>query len=323
MVRVDLMDAMDRALRRYRNMPQVPFGGVRVIMIGDLFQLPPVAQDEDAETLLHHYKGLFFHHAPAVEEMNLELFELTKVYRQRDKIFSSALTRIRAAQQTQHDMDLINRRVVDGLSVRPKERATYIVFTNSKANAVNEMFLQQIEGEVFESRVILSGNATISRVPCEELVRFKIGAQIIFISNDAGGRWQNGRIGKIVGVRGEIVQVELTNNNVIDVPKYDFIVWDYVLKDNNLERIESGSARQYPFKLGWAITAHKSQGQTFDCVHIDISDTQAFADGQMYVALSRCSSLKNLTLSRRIYAQEIRSNTESLAFLAKLRQATS
>lgn len=321
MVRVDLMDAMDRALRRYRDQSDMPFGGIRMILVGDLFQLPPVANEDDAKDLLKHYAGLRFFSAPAYTEIQPELFDLKKVFRQKDKTFSSILTRIRHSRQTAADLDVINSRVVATYVPGQEEGTITIVFTNAKADTVNTTMLDQLTGELIQSKTVYAGEATNARVPCEDVVRFKVGAQIVFINNDPSGRWYNGLIGTITGVDGDIVKVTSRYGQKIDVPKVEFIVWDYLDKHGAPERVDSGSAIQYPFKLGWAITAHKSQGQTFDRVHIDITDANAFADGQMYVALSRCRTLENLTISRKIHSKEIRVNKEAEEYIERIRSA--
>lgn len=321
MVRVDLMDAMDRALRRYRDQPDTPFGGIRMILVGDLFQLPPVANDDDAETLLQHYTGLRFFNAPAFAKIQPELFDLKRVFRQKDKTFSSVLTKIRHSRQTTTDLDIINGRVVNTYVPGQEEGTITIVFTNAKADTVNTEMLGKLPGDPIQSLTAYTGEATNSRVPCEDKLIFKIGAQIVFINNDPSGRWYNGLIGTITALDGEVVKVTSRYGQKIDVPKVAFIVWDYIDKHGGLERVDSGSAVQYPFKLGWAITAHKAQGQTFDRVHIDITDAKAFADGQMYVALSRCRTLENLTISRRIHSKEINVNKESEGYIATLKRS--
>ncbi|RPI66378.1 MAG: AAA family ATPase, partial [Ignavibacteriae bacterium] len=230
-------------------------------------------------------------------------------------------TKIRHSRQTTTDLDLINGRVVATYVPGQEEGTITIVFTNAKADTVNKTMLDKLPGELLQSRTSYSGEATNARVPCEDIVRFKDGAQIVFINNDSSGRWYNGLIGTVTGVNGDVVKVTSRYGQKIDVPKVEFVVWDYVDKHGAPERVDSGSAFQYPFKLGWAITAHKSQGQTFDRVHIDITDAKAFADGQMYVALSRCRTLENLTISRRIHSKEIMVNKEAEEYSEKIRKA--
>jgi ribosomal protein L21E len=305
MVRVDVMDAMDRDLRRYRNQPDVPFGGVRMIFVGDLFQLPPVTKNEGVRLLHKSYIGVQFFNAPAFSEIRYASFDLKKAFRQKDKAFSKVLSKIRRARHTTKDLDVINSRVLHTYEAGQEVGTMTIVFTNAKAERVNAMLLDKLSGALFQSKTVYSGQATNDLVGCEDLVMFKVGAQIVFINNDKSGQWYNGLTGTITGVNGEIVTVTSRDGRRIDVSKVEFIVWDYVAKDGIPERVASGTALQYPFKLGWAITAHKSQGQTFDRVHIDNTDGKAFAAGQMYVALSRCRRLADLTISRRIDSTEI------------------
>lgn len=317
MVRVDLMDAMDRALRFYRGVDE-PFGGVRMVFVGDLFQLPPVANDEDSAELRQHYTGTMYYHAPSMIGLTLTFFDLVKVFRQTDKVFSSVLNKIRHAKQRDHDLDVINKRVKATSDVAHEKDVITIVFTNIKAEATNTAALERLSGEMIVSQATYEAEAKPSDVPCENIVRFKVGAQITFINNDPDGRWYNGLIGTITGIESDVVNVTTRYGDKLNVPKVEFTVWEYIDRDGVPERVAVGSATQYPFKLAWAITAHKSQGQTFDRVHIDIDDSKAFADGQMYVALSRCRTLENLTISRKIRTKEIMVNKEALEYLRVL-----
>jgi len=319
MVRVDVMDAIDRALRRYRSKEEV-YGGMRMVFVGDLMQLPPVVTQDDEPALREHYSGNMFYNAPGMHSIPMSFFELKKVHRQPDKKFANVLNKIRHGVQTDSDLGIINSRIVSTQAAASESNVLTVVFRNSNANHINQVALDQLSGDVVVSQTVYEGNATDKSVPCENLLRFKLNARIAFINNDPKKNWCNGTLGEIVAIKDASNVVVLTRSGQeIDVPRIEFPVWEYINRNGVVERVEVGSATQFPFKLAWAITAHKAQGQTFDRVHIDIDDDRAFADGQMYVALSRCRTLADLSISRKIRTPEIMVSKESMEYLNTLR----
>lgn len=320
MVRVDLIDAIDRALRRYRSMPDVPFGGIRVLLFGDPYQLPPVSNDVVAKKLQERYSAetYKFHDAPVFRQLPLLHMKLVKVWRQREARFIEALNNVRVGTSVVDDLDYLNSKVTSTSSVLNESNVVSIAFTNAKVDAYNTQRLNQLEGEEIVSKAELHGNVDMVQVPCEDVVNFKVGAQVIFINNDSDKRWFNGSVGQILRADENTVTVRLDDGKTLDVSKIPFPVLDHTRTENGVESKEIGKAVQFPFKLGWSLTAHKAQGQTYSRVHIDIDGSSPFSSGQMYVALSRCSSLAGLTISREIAAHEIRADLSSEEFLQSL-----
>lgn len=303
MLRADVLDMMDFSLRHIRRNEQ-PFGGAQMLFIGDLYQLPPVVRDENI--LQRYYRSPFFFSAKALENMNLVTIELTKVYRQKDETFLNILNAIRDGHINEIDFDLLNSRF--NPDFEPKEQAyVYLTSHNRMADSINRKKLDDLptKSYVYEARII--GDFRENQYPNEVELELKVGAQIMFIRNDASGerRYFNGKLAEIVHLDDEDIYVMIDGDS--EEYKLKKEVWEqkvYSLDaDKNIQEEVLGSFEQFPIRLAWAVTIHKSQGLTFDRVIIDAG--KSFASGQVYVALSRCRTLDGIVLKSKITPQII------------------
>lgn len=304
MVRADLMDAVDWALRLNRDKPKIPFGGVQVILFGDLFQLPPVVDRDMAEVFERRYKSPYFFSADVIHEIELECLELPKIYRQSESAFIDLLNKIRDKRFGPSDLNRLNERVVADPPIQNGDFVT-LTTTNQRASEINQNRLNALPGRAFQYQADVTGEFEETLYPNDSALALKKGAQVMLIKNDANKRWVNGTIGLIEHLLDDAVTVSV-DGRTHDVPRAIWKKIRYVYNED-ADRIESkeiGSFEQYPIKLAWAITIHKSQGQTFDRVLIELGDG-AFAHGQVYVALSRCTSFSGLRLKRPVAASDV------------------
>ncbi|OIQ30879.1 MAG: hypothetical protein BM564_01310 [Bacteroidetes bacterium MedPE-SWsnd-G2] len=319
MVRADLLDAIDVLLQRIRN-NQTAFGGIRMIFFGDLFQLPPVLLNNESEQFLIRYKSPYFFSAKAFlqkdlfsEPFQLKTCELQTIYRQKDSAFTALLNSVRTNTITPEQLQILNRQVIDSNSDSNDEFQINLVSTNAIAKRINLENLKLIDAKHFSFNASHTGNIENLR-PNDSEVILKVGAQVMFINNDAQKRWVNGSIGKIVGVHKLIdpedqdsyqaLKVELENGKIVDVTPNTWEISKYLFKAGRFVREEIGTFTQIPLKLAWAITIHKSQGKTFNKVKIDLG-YGSFAHGQTYVALSRCKTLEHIKLAQPILMSDI------------------
>ena len=302
MVRADLLDAIDFTLRRLRK-NQSPFGGVQLLVIGDLFQLAPVVRDFIWPTLNRYYKTPFFFSSIAWKYSQALTIELKKIYRQDDEAFISILNNIRNGVKLDSDIDRLN----ENFDHQSKANETITLTThNRKANAINQTELTRIESPEFSLKAKVTGQFNESSYPTNEKIILKKGAQVMFIRNHSEGLYFNGKIGTVESKNNEGIYVQCEgDDSPILVEPIEWKNTRYKLNEasNEIEPEEVGAFEQYPLKLAWAVTVHKSQGLTFDNAIVDLEDT--FAPGQLYVALSRCRSLDGLILSSRISPQNI------------------
>ena len=302
MVRADTLDAIDSTLRRYRNR-FIPFGGVQLLMIGDLQQLAPVVKDDDREILGRYYQSFFFFESKALENTDFVTIELKHIFRQDDQVFIDLLNRIRNNDVNQAVLDELNKRYIPDFD--PDSGGGYITLTthNHQARTINDSRLEKLPGKTHSFTAIVKDEFPEFSYPNDTELVLKTGAQVMFIKNDLSGDrlFFNGKIGKIISFDDDIIVVRCPGDDFsIRVEKAEWQNMKYTLNDETKEIDETvvGTFTQYPLKLAWAITIHKSQGLTFDRAVIDAS--AAFAHGQVYVALSRCRSLDGLVLSSRI-----------------------
>jgi hypothetical protein len=302
MVRADLLDAIDYTLRRMRR-NQEPFGGVQLLVIGDLYQLAPVVRDYVWPTLNKYYETPFFFSSIAWQYSNALTFELNKIYRQEDENFINILNNIRNGIKDENDITRLNENFNHKL-----EASETITLTthNRKADAINQTELNRLDSQKFELEAKVKGQFNESSYPTNEKIILKKGAQVMFLRNHQDGIYYNGKIGIVQGKTDEGVKVFCKGDHeTILVEPIEWKNTRYKLNEasGEIEPEEVGSFEQYPLKLAWAVTVHKSQGLTFDKAIVDLEDT--FAPGQLYVALSRCRSLEGLTLSSMIKAANI------------------
>lgn len=323
MVRADLLDCVDKFLRLNGNKKNIPFGGVQMIFIGDLYQLPPIISRDEKEIFAEHYKSGYFFSSFVFENFKMDFIELEKIYRQKDKKFINILNNIRNNSVCKNDLDELNKRLDLDFELAVDDFYIYLTTTNDLSRKVNEEHLKKIQGEEYFFQGEVKGKFDEKYLPTDISLTIKDGAQVMLLNNDSQGRWVNGSIGKVIGVgegdKGtEVVFVELENGKVVEVETYNWTIFKYIYNDkiNALETEESGSFLQYPLKLAWSLTIHKSQGKTFDKVIVDIG-WGTFAFGQVYVALSRCVSLKGLILKKPIEKKHIFIDWKVVEFITK------
>lgn len=297
MVRADLLDAIDSVLRRFREHDK-PFGGVQLLMIGDLQQLTPVVTPEEEKVLQRYYDTPYFFGSKALRSISYVTIELTHVYRQQDSTFITLLNNIREGKATAADLQLLNERYSP--TFLPEAGSDYIRLTthNRMAESYNEDQLRNLPSRACSFRAETDGNFPEYSYPADFNLTLKVGAQVMFIRNDNNGRYYNGRIGHVTYVDNEKILVLCPGDE--DAIEVEVETWEntkYTLneKTKQIEAEVQGTFKQYPLRLAWAITIHKSQGLTFE--HAIIDAQASFASGQVYVALSRCKTLEGLVLA--------------------------
>ncbi len=317
MLRADMLDAMNIILQNVRNNRREPFGGVQVLYIGDLYQLPPVTGNDEWNVLSSYYKSPFFFDALVIEKSPPIYLELTKIYRQSDRGFIEVLNNIRNNEITEDDINYLNRRY-DPYFI-PDESDSVVVLTthNYKADKINTNSLNQLQTDEFIFKGEIIDEFNDKSLPVDLELRLKKGAQVMFIRNDKGEdrRYYNGKIGTISDISETNITIECSNDeDVIELGKetWDNIKYEYNPDKDVLEEVVLGSYSQYPLRLAWAITIHKSQGLTFEKAVIDAVDS--FSPGQVYVALSRLTGLDGLILSSPIHEKAIQLDERILKY---------
>ncbi len=324
MVRADIIDFIDKVLRIYcRNMRE-PFGGKQLLLVGDIFQLEPVIKEDEWRLIQPFYPSAYFFDAKVWQQMQLVSIELKKVYRQNDQTFIALLDRIRQNMATDKDLADINTRWTENPQFQEHSLHTQNAFEITLATRrdtvdwINEQKLSELEGSSSTFKGTIRGDFPLTSLPAPMELEVKPGAQVIFTRNDKEKRWVNGTIGIVTGIDEEegIIGVCDEDGNEYDVGEeiWENMRYTFDEKEQKIVEEQLGIFIQYPLRLAWAITVHKSQGLTFRQVKIDFSGGGAFAGGQTYVALSRCTSLQGLTLEEPIRRSDIFVRPEVIAF---------
>ena len=316
MVRCDIVDAIDYTLRKALRTTQ-PFGGKQIIFVGDMFQLPPVVRrgaEHDLLRDLYRTEDFFFYKADAIKRMRLVKIEFQKVYRQDDdKLFLHILENVRMNKVTPENIMHLNRRVA-----QPQKKDGMVITLapfNKTADNINQMRLAEIEADEFVYEGTIAGKFDDKKLPVELNLRLKVGAQVMFTRNDQQKRWANGTLAKVVKLTKDEIHVALSGGETYVVPctSWDSVSYEYDRDSRKLKKEVNGTFTQYPLKLAWAITIHKSQGMTFEKMSLDLS-RGVFAAGQLYVALSRVRSLEGLYLTRDIIPQYAHTSREIMVY---------
>ncbi len=317
MVRCDIVDAIDLTLRKVLRNHQ-PFGGKQVVFIGDLFQLPPIVRagvEFDLLRDLYNTDEFFFYKSKVFCRNPLVKIELRKVYRQDELQFLRVLDNVRLNRITTEDIELLNARVCKPLEF--DEPIISLVSLNKAAHKINQTEMDKLQTPEFSYEGTVNGDFEDSKLPVDKNLKLKVGAQVIFTRNDIDGRWVNGSIGRVVELEQDKIEVEVQGGLVfkVDVCEWENYRYEYDRDTKKIKKEVIGIFNQYPLKLAWAITIHKSQGMTFDAASIDLTHG-FFAPGQLYVALSRIRSLRGLFLSRSITSQDVLTNKDVVVFSA-------
>ncbi len=319
MVRCDLLDVVDVILRKVRRNPN-PFGGVQVILIGDTFQLPPVVGDKDnsKQVLYRFYDSEFFFSSKVIERCQPLYIELKKIYRQNEQEFIELLNKVRVDALDKSDLDLLNTRYNPNFTPQKDDNYITLVTRNVDAAKINQFQISELNGEGQEYVASINGSFPNNNYPTDYTLNLKVGAQVMFIKNNWGAGYFNGKVGKVSRIDKSGLYVEITNevgetrNIQVELYTWENVEYKWNEEKKRIEDNVTGTFTQYPLKLAWAITVHKSQGMTFERVIADVGSS--FAAGQVYVALSRCTSFNGLVLRSKISSASIKTDSRVMRF---------
>lgn len=317
MVRCDVLDAIDLVLRHIRNRHQERFGGVQVLFIGDMYQLPPVVKEQEWSMLREYYKSPYFFHSHVMKEEPPVYIEFTKIYRQSEEQFIRLLNKVRNNEMDKESLEALHQRYLPEFFGEKTEGYILLTTHNEKAREINTEELVRLPGELFTYKSEVDGDFPATAFPADDALQLKVGAQVMFIKNDVdkGRRYFNGKIGVVSELKDDKIFVQCKDDaEPIEVTKEKWENIRYTLDKatRNVSEDVLGSFSQYPLRLAWAITIHKSQGLTFEKAVIDAG--KAFAPGQVYVALSRCTNLNGLVLHSRIQSHSLLTDDRIVQF---------
>jgi len=320
MVRADLLDCIDVFLRTVRK-NSLPFGGLRMVFIGDLYQLPPVVTSHEKEIFKNHYRSPYFFDSKVFQELlfgkdkiQIEFMELEKIYRQKDDQFIRLLNNIRNRSITDEEINILNKQYQP--KIRTKHDYIYLTSLNKQAEEINQRNLHLLKTPAKKYRAEIEGNFAEKDYPTEKNLILKKGCRVMFLNNDNGGRWINGTTGEVVETKRDRVVVKIDKGETVVVKPYLWVIYKnyYDEKTKSIEKETIGSFLQIPLVLAWAITIHKSQGKTFNKVIIDVG-RGTFTHGQMYVALSRCQTIEGIILKQPLKKSHILMDYRIVKFL--------
>ncbi|MBA3649195.1 MAG: helix-turn-helix domain-containing protein [Chitinophagales bacterium] len=317
MVRCDLLDAVDTVLKSVRKKHDQPFGGVQLLFIGDLFQLPPVINEREWRILSNTYEGPYFFHSQVIKHKFPLYIELKKIYRQKEEVFIGLLNRVRNNNISEEDIQLLNSRYRSILNQHEQENYILLTTHNYKADQVNNTRLHALQGKIYEFPAEVQGEFGDHNAPADRILRLKQGAQVMFIKNDSGEerKYYNGKLGVIKSIADGKITVSFPEEGrdlILQQETWRNIRYNYDKEKDRIDEEALGTYKQYPIRLAWAVTIHKSQGLTFDKVIIDAGES--FAPGQVYVALSRCTTLEGIILYSKIRDSNILNDLRIHAF---------
>lgn len=320
MISPELMNAIDQVLRNATDR-DIPFGGKQLLLFGDLYQLPPVAGPQVKRYFDDIFGGSFFFNAPGIKESNMQIHEMRHVYRQKDPKFIEILNGIRDGSISDEDLALLNTRADESAD---EDMAIVIAPTNDAVSTINQSMLDGLEEPLHIYESVIIGDIKESAFPVPAKLELKVGARVMMLKNDSnstsmrpeeGRRWANGTLGQVSKLSEEFIWVMINGvSHQISRSSWKKLQYEYNAKSKRLKQRQVAELEQFPVKLSWAVTVHKSQGATYQSVGIDMADGM-FAEGQMYVALSRCADMNHLYLSRPITRDDIKTSDEVKAFI--------
>jgi len=319
MVRADLLDGIDKFLRIHGRDKNLPFGGMQMVFVGDLYQLPPVLTNEESNIYNQLYDSPYFFNANSFRLDDFEIVELKTIFRQKEIKFIEFLNKVRNDEVSSETFDLINEKVTK----EPlKDDHIVLCTTNKTADSINQDKLNKIQKPEFIYKAETEGIFLTEdrNLPVDLELKLKKGARVLFVKNDRGGMWVNGTLGTVYGLTEDLIQVKIDNTGKIVnvyIDEWDNVKYEYDINIAEVVEKVIGKLKQYPLRLAWAITIHKSQGMSFNKVCIDFSRSP-FAHGQTYVALSRCRSLEGILLTKKIWPNDVLIDERIIEFYNKL-----
>jgi len=317
MVRADLLDCVDQFLRINGKISGVPFGSTQMIFIGDLYQIPPVVIGHERETFRSYYKSEHFFDAKVFNDVDVKYLELEKIYRQTDEKFIELLNKIRNKTVDDKDVEMINKRYFEDEDNLPGD-AICLTTTNAMADERNKAELARLRGKPRAFEAEIEGKFDEKHFPAEKVLKLKKRAQVMLLNNDPVGRWVNGTIATVNELKNDYLSVELPDGSIEELAPFKWSIYNFSWNKgtHSVDAETIGTFKQYPVKLAWAITIHKSQGKTFDDVVIDIG-RGTFTPGQLYVAISRCRSFDGIFLKKKIKKSNIWTDWRVVKFVTE------